>query len=110
MILFSCSTRKRDEKQAAAWSEWQGKSADEIRKHSYFKNLPLKKLKNQSGIETWILRDQTRFQTNAYCSSLGGCTGIPTYNCNNVFSVKENVILDFEQSGSCPGTKTIEAP
>lgn len=109
-LLFSCSSRKREEEKAEAWKEWQGKSVSAIKEHAYFKHLPLKKIKNESGIETWILKDQTRFQTDAYCSSLGGCLGMPTYNCNNVFSVKNNVILDFEQNGSCPGAKTIEAP
>ncbi len=108
-LLLSCSSRKSDEKKALAWESWSGKSTDEIKAHPYFKNLPMKKVKNKSGVETWILRDQTRFQTDAYCSSLGGCLGMPTYNCNNVFSIKDNVILDFEQKGSCPGIKTIEA-
>lgn len=109
-ILVSCSSRKSDEKRALAWTQWKGKSVNEIDKNPYFKNLRTTKIKNKSGIETWILRDQTQYQTDAYCSSLGGCTGMPTYNCNNVFSVKDNVILDFVQDGTCPGVKTIEAP
>lgn len=111
LLVVSCSSsKKRDEKKAEAWTEWKGKSIDEIKKHPYFKILPYTKIQNESGIETWIFRDQTKFQTDAYCSSIGGCIGVPSFNCNNVFSVKRNLILDFEQKGSCPGVKTIKAP
>lgn len=109
IIIFSACARNEQKKELAQ-SDWKGLEASAILSHSYFKSLPHKIIKNKSGIETWIFRDQTRFQTDAYCSSLGGCAGMPTYNCNNVFSVQNNIILDFEQNGSCPGTKTIKAP
>lgn len=108
ITLVACA--KSEEKRKLAQSDWHGLEASALKDHKYFKTLPLKKIQNKSGIETWIFRDQTSFQTDAYCSSLGGCLGMPTYNCNNIFSVKDGIILDFEQNGSCPGVKTIEAP
>lgn len=104
-ILFACAGQ---EKKQQALNKWEGVKVSELKDHPYFKNLPMNKVKNQSGIETWILRDQTRYQTDAYCQGLGGCLGMPTYNCNNIFIVQNDVILDFEQNGSCPGPKTIE--
>jgi hypothetical protein len=104
VTLISCSSK---EQKIKAQTEWEGVSVSKIDEHPYFKNLPVSKVTNKSGIETWILKDQSKFQTDAYCQSLGGCLGMPIYNCNNIFSVKDNIILDFEQKGSCPGIKTI---
>ncbi|MFP5384502.1 MAG: hypothetical protein ACLGHN_00385 [Bacteriovoracia bacterium] len=109
IAFISCSTVSEEEK-IAAWEEWEGLSTETLEEHPYFKNLPLAKVKRDDGPETWIFKDESRFQTKAYCDSLGGCLGMPTYNCNNVFSVEKGVILGFEQSESCPGIKTIEAP
>lgn len=87
--------------------QWEGRDVSEIEEHKYFKHLPRKIVKNKSGIDTWIYRDQTRYHTDAYCQSLGGCISIPTYNCLNAFSVQDNTILDFDQEGTCPGINTI---
>ena len=102
--LISCSSK---EQKTQAQNEWVGVSVSKLYEHPYFKNLPVSKVKNKSGIETWIFKDQSKFQTDAYCQSLGGCMGMPIYNCNNIFSVEDSIILDFKQSGSCPGVKTI---
>lgn len=107
--LISC-TQVNKKKKVLAWEDWKGLPTSAISKNDYLKNLPITKLKHEDGLETWVLRDQARFQTSAYCQSLGGCIGMPVYNCDNAFSVKEDVILDFEQNGSCPGVKAIEAP
>lgn len=103
--LFSCSSTQ-DQKELARES-WKGRSTKELGKHPYFKHLPIKKVKHEYGLETWIFRDQSRFQSDSYCQSLGGCQGIPIYNCDNGFSIKDDVILGFEQTGSCPGPKVI---
>ena len=66
------------------------------------------KIINNQGLETWIFKDQTPFQSSAYCQSLGGCQGMTIYNCESAFSVKDDEILGFEQSGICPGIKTSE--
>ncbi len=107
--LVSCSQVNQDKK-VLAWEEWKGLPVAAISKNAYLKSLPITKVKHEDGLETWVLRDQARFQTGAYCQSLGGCMGMPMYNCDNAFSVKDDVILDFEQNGSCPGVSTIEAP
>ena len=109
ILLLSCSSIKKEDR-LLAWETWKGKSVTDIEKQHYFKNLTVVKIKHEEGLETWILRDQTQIQTGSYCQSLGGCLGMPTYNCDNAFSVKDGVILSFEQNGSCPGIKTIEAP
>lgn len=108
LLIYSCTSVKENKR--LAWESWKGRTTEELAKHPYFKQLPVTKIQHKDGMETWILRDQTKFQTDAYCQSLGGCIGIPIYNCNNAFSVKAGIILGFEQSGSCPGPKTIQAP
>lgn len=106
-LLLSCASRS-DEKRVLVWEEWKGHAVEELKTHPYFKHLPIKKIIHPQGLQTWLLRDQSRFQSDSYCQSLGGCIGMPIYNCDNAFSVKEDVIMGFEQSGSCPGLKTIE--
>jgi hypothetical protein len=106
MALLSCAhSHKNDE---LAWESWKGHSVDEFATHPYFKRLPWTKKEHDGGIETWLFRDQARYQTGAYCQSLGGCMDMPTFNCDNIFSVKSGIILGFEQSGSCPEAKEIK--
>lgn len=109
LTTLSCSSTNHDQK-VLTWEGWKGLPTSAIEKNSYFKQLPVNKVKHDDGLETWLLRDQARFQTSAYCQSLGGCIGMPTYFCDNVFSVKNDIILGFEQNGTCPALKTIEAP
>ena len=108
LCLMSCSSRS--ENKHLIWEEWKGQSTELLAQHPYFKNLPLKKVKHKDGLETWVFQDQTKFQTGAYCQSLGGCMGMPIYNCNNAFSVQAGKILGFERSGSCPNDSTVEVP
>ncbi len=107
VLFLSISCSNVDQKRNTAWKSWEGKSTEEIKKHSYFKNLKRKKIEHKNDIETWIYKDQTPIQTSGYCQSMGGCQGIPIYNCDNAFSVRDNVIIGFEQVGTCPGVKVI---
>lgn len=104
-LLLSCSSTENQKK--VAWESWISRPVKEIEKHPYFRNLPVKKIKHANGIETWLYRDQSRFQSDSYCQSLGGCQGLPIYNCDNAFSIQDGIILGFEQNGSCPGPKVI---
>ena len=106
-ILISCASS--DEKRKIAWESWKGKTTKEIEKHPYFQRLPIQKVRNTSGLETWVFRDQGRFQSDSYCQSIGGCLGMPIYNCDNAFSIKDNIVLGYEQNGTCPPVKVIEA-
>lgn len=108
LAIVSCTSINHDDK-IRAWEKWKGEPVSALEKHPYFKNLPVSKVKHQNGLETWVLRDQARYQTGAYCQSLGGCIGMPTYVCDSAFSVKDHVILGLEQNGTCPALKTIEA-
>jgi hypothetical protein len=109
LFIASCSTpRKGEEKRMLAQEDWKGHNVADLKDHPYFKFLPVKKIPHEDGIETWVLKDQSKFQTGAYCQTLGGCMGMPQYNCDNAFSVKNDVILGYEQSGGCPGASTIE--
>ena len=108
VMMASCSTTKSQERRQLAWESWKGRSTEELRKHPYFKTLPVKKLQNQSDIETWVYHDQSRFQSDSYCQSLGGCQGMQVFNCNSAFSVKHHKILALEQTGTCPGTGVIK--
>lgn len=110
MLLFlvmNCSTQR--ENLILAQESWKGLDAAKIEKHPYFKNLKVIKLKNDRGPETWIYKDQSPVPTNAYCDSLGGCEGLTFYNCESAFSVKDGRILGLEQTGVCPGPKTMRA-
>ena len=107
VILAACSTPS-PKKKVLAREKWIGLTTKDIEKHPYFKNLPVKKLKNTDGVETWVYRDQTNYQSSAYCQSLGGCMGMPFYNCDNAFSIKDGTILGYDQNGSCPPAKSIE--
>lgn len=104
LLLSSCSTT---EDRVRAWEAWKGRPVSDISRSPYFRGLKVTKIKHEDHLETWIYKDQTPFQTDAYCQSLGGCIGMPIYNCNNAFSIKNDQIVDFEQKGSCPGPKTI---
>lgn len=111
LVLLGCSHQKQeeiDQKRILALESWKGHSTSELLKHHYFGHLPVKKVKHDDGLETWVFRDQTRYQSSAYCQSLGGCTGIPFYQCDNAFTVKDDLILEFKQNGSCPPVGAIE--
>lgn len=109
VMTSGCSFVKKQEKnRLLAQEDWKGHNVSELKEHTYFKYLPVKKIKHEDGVETWILKDQSKFQTGAYCQGLGGCMGMPQYNCDNAFSVKDDMIIGFEQSGGCPGASTIE--
>lgn len=109
LILSACTSLNHDKK-VLVWERWKGLPISALDKHDYFKKLPVTKISHADGNETWLFRDQTKYQTGAFCQSMGGCTGIPFYSCDNNFSVKDGFILSLEQSGSCPGLKTIEPP
>lgn len=109
LLIVACSTPSKEEREVALES-WKGHTVEELKKHSYFRDLPVNKKKHPDGTETWIYRDQTKYQSSAYCQSLGGCMGLPYYNCDNGFSIKNGVIIAYQQSGTCPPIKTIYAP
>jgi hypothetical protein len=108
MVVMSCSTKKLKEKTLLVKEEWKGRSVEELKEHPYFKNLRVKKISHEDQTETWIYRDQSHIQTSAYCDSLGGCMGMPFYNCDTAFTIKNGVVEGVEQNGGCPGPKTIE--
>ena len=107
LLLFSCAGKSQKQK-LISFENWKGHSVKELDDHPYFKHLPLKKVKHSDDFQIWIYRDQSRFQSDTYCMSLGGCVGIPIYNCDHAFSVKDGVIIGFEQNGTCPGYKVTE--
>lgn len=107
LAITSCTSINQDDK-IRAWEAWKGQPVSALEKHPYFRTLPVTKVKHEDGLETWVLKDQGRYQTSAYCQSLGGCLGMPTFFCDSAFSVKDHVILGLEQNGTCPALKTIE--
>jgi hypothetical protein len=107
-LYVSCSTPGRDEKRLRAWSKWKARTTTEIKEHPYFEHLTPKIINHDNKIQTWVFLDQSKFQSDSYCQSIGGCRGIPVYNCENAFSIKNDLVLGFEQRGVCPGIKTIE--
>jgi hypothetical protein len=107
LLLAACSTTSQDKK-VLAWEEWKGHSVSELKEHPYFRHLPVNKISHDSGIETWVYQDQARFQTSAYCQSLGGCIGLPSFSCESAFSIAKGQILGLEQKGTCPDVKVID--
>lgn len=108
LLISSCSTKVAKKKELML-EGWKGHTTRELEDHPYFKNLRHEKNKHSDQIETWTYKDQTPYQSGAYCQSLGGCSDMPFYNCNTIFSVKGNVILGADQEGSCPPSKVSEA-
>jgi hypothetical protein len=108
LILTGCSLSSQ-ERRRLAWESWKNLPVTNLEKHPYFKNLRVIKIKHGNSAQTWIYKDQTSFQTGAFCQGVGGCLGYPIYNCENAFSVQDGKILGFEQKGSCPDESTIEA-
>lgn len=106
LLGFTACSSRTDTEEAHELARWNGKSIKELREHSYFRNLPQKESEQQDGSKTIIFTNQTKFQTDAYCQSLGGCIGLPTYNCQHVVKYKNDIVTGIEQLGTCPGTST----
>lgn len=106
-LLLACSSVTPEDRETIL-EQWKGHETKELNEHFYFKNLPRNTIKHADGRETWIYRDQSTYQSAAYCQSLGGCMGIPFYNCDTAFSIKDGIILGAEQNGACPPIATIK--
>jgi hypothetical protein len=103
MNYMACGTHSKQQQEAQSIvEEWIGTPVHELKRHSYYKNLPHTITRNKDGADTWIFKDESRWYTRAYCDSLGGCIEEPTINCISAFSVRDDVIIGFEQNGSCP--------
>lgn len=101
----ACSSRT-DTEEAHELARWNGKPLKELLDHPYFKHLPKKETIHQDGSKTILFTDQSKFQTDAYCQSLGGCIGLPNYLCQHVVKHKNDLITGIEQLGTCPGATT----
>lgn len=108
IFITGCSSTQKKEDVARAIESWNGQDASALESHDYFKTLRKQKISHDDGIENWIFRDQTRFQTSAYCDSLGGCMGLPTYNCDYAFSVQNGKVIGGSRTGSCPSPKVMK--
>ncbi len=106
LTLFACASKSPD--RFHAMSAWKGQDAKKLQTHPYFGTLAPIKRSHEGEIETWIFRDQSKFQTGAYCQSLGGCIGMPVINCDHAFSVRNGLILGYDQAGTCPDHAVIE--
>jgi hypothetical protein len=108
LLLFLCSCTQIKKKEQLAQKSWNKHSIHEISQHPYFKNLSIHKTILRNGDEKWLLKDAPRYQSKSYCDSLGGCMGIPTYDCESVFTVRSDTIVSLEQKGNCPSAQTVE--
>jgi hypothetical protein len=107
-LFFLSSCSQLTKKEHLARKSWNNRSIQEISQHPYFKNLPIRKTIMSDGYEKWLLQEEPRYQTKSYCNSLGGCLGIPSYDCESVFIVKDEIIVSLDQRGNCPSAQTIE--
>ncbi len=81
--------------------QWKGKTLSELEQQSYFQTLPHK---DKEGKDDAIVRTYTRrgkFQTKAYCQSLGGCDGIDSGDCYHVFTIRKGIVRSYKQQGNC---------
>lgn len=104
-ILLGCSSTTQTE-EAHQLGKWAGKPISKLMEHPYFKTLPKKESSQEDGYKTLLFTNQSKFQTGAYCQSLGGCMGMPTYNCQHLVKYKDEIISGIEQMGICPSTDT----
>lgn len=77
--------------------QWIGKTAVDLNQHPYFKGLPSTVKGN-----TWLFEHLTRPESAAYCASLGGCAGLPVWDCHFEFKTESNRIVEAYKYGTCP--------
>ena len=106
LSLLSCRSKSPTE-ETHEMQKWVGKSVSVLQKHPYFKNLPTKHFNHEGEAKSVLFTNQSKFQTGAYCQSLGGCIGLPVYNCQHVVKYKNDIITGIEETGTCPEAATI---
>lgn len=104
LSILSCSHQRAN----SGPSGWEQKTKEELLRHPYFKNLKVKQVSASNEREQLLFFDQTPFQTGASCQGLGGCLGLPSYNCQYQILLIKNKIHEFNSVGVCPPRKTTE--
>lgn len=93
LLILACSSTPEYEELGS----WLGKTPHDLNAHPYFKGLP-----STIRGDIYFFEDQTRPHSAAYCASLGGCEGLPIWDCQYLFQVKENRIIEARMTGTCP--------
>ncbi len=113
LMLASCATVRQKDLDA-----WVGMPVEALETHSFFVTVPLYKTKTESGIEIW------NFANGAEVASCFGDTyatgGRHFINatsftkcssnrvvCNNLFYIKDKVVLEYKPSGRCYTDETV---
>jgi hypothetical protein len=97
---------------------WAGMPVEALETHSFFVTVPVYKTKTQSGIEIWNYaneRDVANCFGNAYASGtdyvnsnmFATCTANRIV-CNNLFYIKDGVVLEYKPSGRCYTDESVQ--
>lgn len=91
----------RDPEREKIRKSWEGKSVSELEAHPFFSKIPLKRKESDGEIELRNYEEPGTYRSRANCASLGGCIGIGSGACQNIFTIKKGVISQYEMRESC---------
>ena len=107
VLLAGCATVRQQDLDV-----WVGMPVEALETHSLFVTVPLYKTKTESGIEIWNYAngaDVASCFSNAYATGNNKYVNANSFStcssgrivCNNLFYIKEKVVLEYKPSGRC---------
>lgn len=115
MFTFAgCATVRQQDLDA-----WVGMPVEALETHSLFVTVPLYKTRTESGIEVWNFSNGSDVAqcfgnsfaagTNRYvnANSFATCSSSRVV-CNNLFYIKDKVVLEYKPSGQCYTDETVQ--
>lgn len=98
---------------------WVGMPVEALETHSFFVTVPLYKTRTDSGIEVWNYAngsDVARCFGNAYATGANRYVNANSFTtcssnrvvCNNLFYIKDKVVLEYKPSGRCYTDETVQ--
>ena len=108
ILAFSCASFSDQNEQLS--SAWKGRPVEELISHRYLKTLTMSKHTNNHGEELFYFRDINLAKSQGHCSEIGGCRSILMNYCDNIFTIKDEKVLAFDQTGICPERKKLLSP
>lgn len=111
--LTGCAVRQKD------LDAWVGMPVEALETHSFFITVPVFKTKTASGIEIWNYAngaDVARCFGNASLqggnryynsSSFATCTSNRVV-CNNIFYIRDGIVLEYKPTGSCYTDESVQ--
>jgi len=114
LLLTGCATVRQQDLDA-----WVGMPTEALETHSFFVTVPLYKTRTESGIEIWNYANGSDVAScfgNAYASGSSRYVNVNSFStcssnrvtCNNLFYIKDKVVLEYKPSGSCYTNSTVQ--